>query len=302
MAGHIFNIFTIKDGRFLQLDDMLAKPPEPQPEPPAPTPPGPTPPGPTPPGPTPEPKVTVTLSVDGDILTISATGDTEYVDGYIVDIFDVGTLKKSYTTDYELFDLSVAKGELPEGTYTVKARAYSDDGREFDESTGITWVLTVPLPACAPMTLRFKFSKSDYAPVDSETGTAVTTKGTWNKLDAGDDNIWDWTYDDPDWSKAFLNVFTDENNLADVIAAGDTSNVTTLEKCFRTDVQSNTYLRSCISFDTRNVTSMSGLFSSNSQATLTPAPVPLVSEKAIHSPALPVPLITSVSPSALMRP
>lgn len=204
--------------------------------------------------------MTVTLSIEGDILTISATGDTEYVDGYIVDIFDGDALKKSYTTDYELFDLSVAKGELPEGTYTVKARAYSDDGREFEESAGVSWVCTVPLPACEPMTLRFKFSKADYAPVDPDTGTSVTTKGTWRKVDTGDDNIWDWTYDDPDWSNAFLNVFTDENNLVDVIDAGDTASVTNCKSLFCVGGDNTSYVRSCCLFNTIGVTNMRSMF------------------------------------------
>lgn len=70
---------------------------------------------------------------------MTATGDTEYVDGYIIDIFVEDTLKKSYVTTENTFDLGIAAGELDDGIYTVKARAYSDDGKEFEESAGVTW-------------------------------------------------------------------------------------------------------------------------------------------------------------------
>ena len=244
-------------------------PPGPVPPGPVPPGPGPIPPGPTPPGPTPAHSVSITLSITGNKLSINATGDIEYIDGYIIDIFDTaGALVKSYKTTAEIFDLSDAQSVLPPDTYTVKVKAYNNDGTVFEESGSIIWVCTIPLPACDPMTLRFKFNKADYAPVDSETGTAVTTKGTWTKLDAGDDNIWDWTYDDPDWTKAFQNVFNDETNLVDIIDAGDTSGVTKCSWLFDNNLSTGqpdeqSYIRSCCLFDTSNVTSMDRMFKAN---------------------------------------
>ena len=137
----------------------------------------------------------------------------------------------------------------------------------------LEWYNTVPLPDCEPMTLRFRFSKNDFAPVDENTNESITTKGTWTKVDAGDDNIWDWTYDDPDWSGSFKGAFPDSDNEVRVIAAGDTSSVTTFKRMFSgnwsstpTNSNYNPTLRnnivSCVPFNIDGATDLTELFCS----------------------------------------
>lgn len=208
-----------------------------------------------------------------NVLSISASGDIDRVTGYQVKIYNNDELIGTYDigNDVTEFDLNDIGETLDIGFYQITVTALFDDGTKSDETVPIDWYNTVPLPACAPMTLRFKFSKSDYAPVDSETGTSVTTKGTWNKLDAGDDNIWDWTYDDPDWSSAFQGVFADEENEASVIDAGDTSGVTNMENMFAGvftgNLASSNYVLSarnnvvsCVPFDVSGCLDFTGLF------------------------------------------
>lgn len=78
------------------------------------------------------------------------------------------------------------------------------------------------------MTLRFEFSKKDYSPVTAGVGSA----GTWTKVDSPTLNIWDWTNENTDWHESFKGAFPNEDNEVRVIAAGDTSNVTSIKKMF----------------------------------------------------------------------
>lgn len=106
------------------------------------------------------------------------------------------------------------------------------------------------------MTLRFEFSKKDYNPETADVGSA----GTWTKVDSPTLNIWDWTNEETDWSEAFQGAFPDEYNEVRVIAAGDTSSVTKMDKLFAGAYTNNPFnasyslssrnnVVSCISFD-----------------------------------------------------
>lgn len=124
-------------------------------------------------------------------------------------------------------------------------------------------ILDIPeLPEPEAMTLRFQFSDKGYDP------TGVTSKGTWTKVPHPFNNIWDWTYDNPDWGNAFLNVFKYKTNMVDIIAAGDTSKVTSVYQLFNnslpdSDPNPESYIRTCCLFDTSNVTNMQSMFKAN---------------------------------------
>ena len=79
----------------------------------------------------------------------------------------------------------------------------------------------VKMPPCAPMTLRFKFSKPGYVP--------SSEKGTWKKVV---DGIWDWTREDPDWNHCFANQWTTADLKAEIIASGDLSSVINISQLF----------------------------------------------------------------------
>lgn len=117
------------------------------------------------------------------------------------------------------------------------------------------------------LTLRFEFSKKDYSPVVAGVGSA----GTWTKVDSPNLNVWDWTTAATDWTAAFRGAFPDEDNEVRVIAAGDTSGVTIMEKLFAGVYVSNpgttgytlttrNNVISCVPFDVSNVTSATDMF------------------------------------------
>lgn len=122
----------------------------------------------------------------------------------------------------------------------------------------------VKMPPCAPMTLRFKFSKPGYVP--------STEKGTWKNIV---DGIWDWTYDNPDWSFVFKGAFIDDDNNVRVIAAGDTSAVTLVkgmfEGLFEGEPGLNSYnlkyrnnITECVAFDISGCVSFVEVFTGSS--------------------------------------
>lgn len=78
------------------------------------------------------------------------------------------------------------------------------------------------------MTLRFEFSKKDYNPETAGVGST----GTWAKVDSPTLNIWDWTNAATDWTSAFQGAFTDADNEVSVIATGDVSSVTSVDRLF----------------------------------------------------------------------
>ena len=101
-------------------------------------------------------------------------------------------------------------------------------------------------------TLRFLFSKSDYDP----TVAGVGSSGTWQKVDTAAANVWDWTKSGTSFANAFNSAFQDSENLVSVIAAGDTSAVTSMTSMFR----DCTSLTSVSLFDTSAATSTSYMF------------------------------------------
>jgi surface protein len=117
-----------------------------------------------------------------------------------------------------------------------------------------------------PNTLRFKFQDANYDPSTAQTyyDDTVGGDGTWTKVEGVEDNIWDWTYDNPCWgrdydnnkSSPFQGAFTDSDNLVEIIDAGDTSSVIKTNEMFSYCFA----LKSVCWFDTSNVTDMSGMF------------------------------------------
>ena len=105
----------------------------------------------------------------------------------------------------------------------------------------------------AANTLRFSFSKLDYSPVVAGVGSS----GTWKKVSKfAENNVWDWTKSGTTFANAFENAFADSDNLVSVIAAGDTSSITSLTYTFA-------YCSSIVSiclFDTSNVSNVAHAF------------------------------------------
>ena len=97
------------------------------------------------------------------------------------------------------------------------------------------------LPEPAAMTLRFDFSDKAYSPVDAGVGGT----GTWTKLTHPFNNIWDWTNTSTNWAGIFKGAFPDVDNEVRIIAAGDTSTVTSFANLFsglyESDPQSTSY-------------------------------------------------------------
>lgn len=195
MAGQLYNIFSIKDGEIIQLDDMLASKPTPVPPvPPGPTPPGPTPPGPTPPGPTPPgPQVNVTISVTGDIITIIAVGDVSYIDGYNINVYSGKTKIFTYKDegDADVFDMDALYSDIPIGNYTVKVQAYNDDGTVFAESNGASWTRN---PDSRIIWVKIKFQDRTYNPQEHQlaVGKASTRTDDYGNNDRGKSFSADW--------------------------------------------------------------------------------------------------------------
>lgn len=86
-------------------------------------------------------------------------------------------------------------------------------------------------------TIRFSFSDFTYDPTKDNKGEV----GVWNKMSTTFSNVWDWTYENTDWSYAFgttgWNVesskcFQDPNNLVKIIAT-NTKDVVNFGRCFQ---------------------------------------------------------------------
>lgn len=103
-------------------------------------------------------------------------------------------------------------------------------------------------PSVPSNTLRFMFSKSDYDPTEAGVGSS----GTWaKKTEFPNANVWDWTNPNTDWQEAFKGAFPDADNEVRVIAAGDTSNVTKMDKLFA-GAYTNNPNQTSYSLSTRN--------------------------------------------------
>lgn len=100
-------------------------------------------------------------------------------------------------------------------------------------------------------TLRFEFSKMDYDP----TVAGVGSGGTWKKLNAKFNNVWDWTLSDSTIGTQFNGAFQDTENLVSIIAAG-TLSWTTIYQTF----YNCTSLISVCDLNTTDVTSLNGSF------------------------------------------
>ena len=121
-----------------------------------------------------------------------------------------------------------------------------------------TWGGLGPLPE---NTLLFSFSKLDYSP------TVAGLSGTWTQFDTGYSentfNLWTWQDLSSNWIGKFydsttqVGTFVDPTNLVDIIAAGDTSSVTTIKQMFTR----NTSLNSICLFDTSSVVDFSSFVS-----------------------------------------
>lgn len=101
-------------------------------------------------------------------------------------------------------------------------------------------------------TLRLRFTEGH---------TPTNSKGTLTQVSASP-NVWDWTYNNTNWSNAWYDY---GNTLLEVID-NNTSNVTNMESLF----QGCTALTSVPLFDTSNVMNMSYMFSDCSSLTSVP--------------------------------
>ena len=109
------------------------------------------------------------------------------------------------------------------------------------------------LGALPENTLLFSFSKPDYSPA------VAGLSGTWAHFDTGYSentfNLWTWQDLSTSWIGKFFNsttqegTFIDPTNLVDIIAAGDTSSVTTVRNMFTR----NDSINSICLFDTSSV-------------------------------------------------
>jgi hypothetical protein len=77
-------------------------------------------------------------------------------------------------------------------------------------------------------TLRFKFSKMDYDPIVAGVGTG----GTWKKVSAKFNNVWDWTRNNAYWGTAFKNAFNSSDNFVSIIDCGTLSTPTAMYQMF----------------------------------------------------------------------
>lgn len=152
---------------------------------------------------------------------------------------------------------AVTSGGVAEAIGNV-AEQTEQDMKDMEE------MFLVNLPIAAK-TFRFEFSKMDYDP----TVAGVGSGGTWKKLVAKFHNVWDWTNEATDWSESFKGAFPDADNEVSVIAAGDTSSVTTINGMFAgiyTGTPQSGYsltkrnnLIKCVNFDTSGCTTSTSM-------------------------------------------
>lgn len=173
--------------------------------------------------------------------------------------------QKSIITDSNIDIEFVSADDATIRKVVVQKETTSDvtDASLFITSSTVTYVanigqvkdteemLLANLP-CNANTLRFKFSKMDYDP----TVAGVGSIGTWKKLSAKFNNVWEWTKSGAEFTSVFSGAFDDIGNLVSVIASGDMSSVTDMTAMFA----NCTSLTSVPLFDTSAVTNMSAMF------------------------------------------
>lgn len=165
----------------------------------------------------------VKLAGDGKTLTVIPTKD---ISATLTRYMLVLTPASGSATEVNIgntgtYDLSSLHGSVQDGKYALSVYAVLSSGNTAPFGS-IEYYVLAP---CNTMTLRFKFSKNGYNPVNAGVGSA----GTWNHL-IGD--VWDWTNTNPDWHEAFKGAFAADDNEVEVIGAGDTSGVTNIEQMF----------------------------------------------------------------------
>ena len=203
----------------------------------------------------------VKLVNDGKTLSVVPSKDiastlTRYM---LVLTPDSGSATEVNIGNTGTYNLSSLHGTVQDGKYTLSVYAVLSSGNTAPFGS-IEYYVLAP---CNAMTLRFKFSKSGYDPVNAGVGSA----GTWNHLI---DDVWDWTNTNPDWHDAFKGAFTADDNEVEVIGAGDTSGVTNVNKMFAGifsgtptsgwSLTSTNNVVECISFDLSNCTNVQSMF------------------------------------------
>ena len=105
-------------------------------------------------------------------------------------------------------------------------------------------------------TMRFQFSQSGFDPRNYVTG------GTWAQVSVSP-NVWDWTYENTNWSYKLSQLVDGEYvyTYVDVLGA-NTTGVTSMRGLFYGNAYEDigTMLRSVVLFDTSAVTNMTGMF------------------------------------------
>ena len=142
------------------------------------------------------------VSQQSDNIAESFSASSTYAIGEVV----IGPDGKLYqcTTAVE----TAGEWDPEDWTETSMVDLIEQDMKDMEEM----FLLNLP---CAAKTLRFEFSKMDYDP----TVAGVGSSGTWKKLNAMFRNVWDWTYNNANWTSAFNNAFRDTNNYVKVISS-----------------------------------------------------------------------------------
>lgn len=102
-------------------------------------------------------------------------------------------------------------------------------------------------------TLKFMFSNPSYNPISEGVGSG----GTWTKITAVENNIWEWTKNSSNWDNEFKEAFRDSENEVSIVAAGDLSGISSASYLFN----SNSQLISCVDLTLKNCSSIGYLFS-----------------------------------------
>lgn len=142
------------------------------------------------------------------------------------------TLSNSPDTGYEF------------SSYSVTGATLKNDNQFDIANSNVTVVgnFIASTPSLPAYTLRLRFTDGH---------TPTNSKGTLTQVSASP-NIWDWTYNNPNWTNAWFQY----KNLLEVVDAGDTSNVTNMTRMFFYSYD----LTSISLFDTSNVTDMTQMF------------------------------------------
>jgi hypothetical protein len=129
--------------------------------------------------------------------------------------------------NFARFDLNIRSLPVPSSSDVNKVLGIQD------QYGTLQWVNVgggdQPLPAIPAYSIRFQFSDTSFDP----TTPLAVTNGTWSPVDAGS-GIWDFTYQNSDWTDLFNGIITGSNVNGTVdIIGGNMSGVSTAIRLFK---------------------------------------------------------------------